>query len=89
MSEFTSRFPHQLASFFKRYLAEETIEGMTPLLNKLYNQLLQGHASLQVDSSSNETIKNLKDRNIIGSEKDNCPLVLLITNAVGVAMHLS
>ena len=75
MSESTSKFPHQLFSFFRRYTDQNIDDEALSVLQKLYTQLQAGHASIQIEPSWNETIKSLEEQKIVGPTNENYPIV--------------
>ena len=75
MSESTSKFPHQLFSFFRRYTDQNIDDEALSLLQKLYAQLQAGHASVQIQPSWNKTIKSLEEQKIVGPTNENYPIV--------------
>ena len=75
MSEPTSKFPHQLFSFFRRYTDQNTDDEALSVLHKLYTQLQAGHASVQIQPTWNEIIKSLEEQKIVGPANENCPIV--------------
>ena len=75
MSESTSKFPHQLFSFFRRYTDQNLDDESLSVLQKLYTQLQAGHASIQIEPSWIETIKSLEEQKIVGRTNENYPIV--------------
>ena len=78
MSEPTSKFPHQLFSFFRRYTDQNTDDEALSVLQKLYTQLQAGHASVQIQPTWNEIIKSLKSKRLSDQQMKIAPLFELM-----------
>ena len=65
----------QILEFFKRHKTQAELDDTLPILESLYNKLLEGHSSLNLSEVGKE-IEILKENDLVGGPEEIKPLIL-------------
>ena len=64
----------QILEFFKRHKTQAELDDTLPILESLYNKLLEGHSSLNLSEVGKE-IEILKENDLVGGPEEIKPLI--------------